>query len=138
MDQLDDLNLDQQPTSGFKPPSMFQIMFDKMVSDMRFVGMFSIIYGALNCISIFGALIGVPLIIIGLKVREAADQFAIFKTTNDANALRMGFDIQGKYFRILKILIIIGLVLTVLVIVLVIVIITSGIASLMQMQNGSY
>ena len=137
MDQMDDLNIEQQPqSSGYKPPSMFQMMFDKMISDMRFVGMFTIIYGALTCITIIGALLGVPIIIVGLRMREAADQFAIFRTTNDANAMRMGFEIQGKFFRIIKILIIIGLVLTVLYFIIIIMVISSGIFS--AMQGGGY
>ncbi len=104
------------PNSGaanFSNPSLFQFYFDKMVKDMRFVGMFAIIYGALTCISIIGAVLGVPIIFVGLRMREAADQFNLFKLSNDALSLRMGFELQGKFFRILKILIIIQIVLIV-------------------------
>ena len=136
MDQLDDLTIDQPPASSYKPPTMFQLAFDKMVGDMRFVGMFVIIYGALACLSIIGALWGVPIIIVGIKMREAADQFAIFRTTNDSAAMRNGFEIQGSFFRIVKILIIIGLVLALLFIIIMIIVISSGIGALMQMQQG--
>ncbi len=119
MGQMDDLNL--EPASSLKTPSPFQFAFDKMTKDMRFVGMFSIIYGAIACLTIIGALIGVPTIIIGLRIREAADQFAIFKMTNEAAALRNGFELQGKYYRIIKILIIVGLVLTAIYLILIIV-----------------
>jgi hypothetical protein len=133
MEQFDGLPIDNTTTSSsFKSPSQFQLTFDKMVGDMRFVGMFSIIYGALVSLSIFGAVIGIPVIIIGLKIREAADQFAIFKTTNDAVAMRNGFELQGKYFRIIKVLIIIGLVLAAISIIALIVLISAGIGSLRQ------
>ena len=118
MEHLDELNLDSNTT--IKPPSHFQYAFESMTKDMRFVGMFTIIYGAINCLTIIGALIGVPMIFIGMRIREAADQFLIFKTTNNAAALRLGFELQGKYFRIIKILIIIQLVLIVLSIIFVI------------------
>jgi len=138
MEQFDDLSLDQPQETSFKPPTLFQMMFDKMVSDMRFVGMFTIIHGALSCLSIFGAILGIPYIFVGMRMREAADQFAIFKATNDAAAMRNGFELQGKFFRIIKILIIIGLVLTVLFIILFIILITSGIGTLMQMLSRGY
>lgn len=132
MDQFDDINLNSEPAPSFKPPSMFQSTFEKMTGDMRFVGMFTIIYGVLACLTIIGALFGVPTIIIGLRMREAADQFSLFKMTNNAAALRQGFELQGKYFRLIKILIIIGLVLTVLYIIFVIYLITVGFGALLS------
>jgi type III secretory pathway component EscU len=118
MDQLEDLN--SNPSSSFKVPSQFQYLFDKMNGDMKFVGMFTIIYGGLICLSIIGALIGVPLIIAGMRIREAADQFSIFKTTNNTGSMRSGFELQGKYFHILKVLIIVGIVMTVIYIIFII------------------
>ena len=104
--------LNLNPSSSFKVPSQFQYLFDKMNGDMKFVGMFTIIYGGLICLSIIGALIGIPLIIAGMRIREAADQFLIFKKTNNTGAMRSGFELQGKYFHILKVLIIVGIVIT--------------------------
>ena len=69
MEQFDDLNISSEPAQNIKPPSQFQYVFDKMTSDMRFVGLFTIIYGVLTCLTIIGALIGVPTIIIGLRIR---------------------------------------------------------------------
>ena len=135
MEQLDDLNLDSNTT--IKPPSPFQYAFESMTKDMRFVGMFTIIYGALNCLTIIGALIGVPMIFIGMRIREAADQFLIFKTTNNAAALRLGFELQGKYFRIIKILIIVQLALMVLGIILVILFMSFFLSTLMQYSTSS-
>ena len=104
----------QQQTHSYQPPSFFQVAFMKMTKDMRFIGMYHIIVGAISCLSIVGAVIGIPVIFIGLRMREAADQFEIFKTANNAQALRRGFELQGKYFNIWKILIIVGLALGIL------------------------
>ena len=109
-----DLGAEQEPQQQqqtYQPPSFFQIAFMKMTKDMRFIGMYHIIVGAISCLSIIGAVIGVPVIFIGLRMREAAEQFEFFKTANNAQALRRGFELQGKYFRIWKILIIVGLAL---------------------------
>ena len=114
MEDFDDIQLDsdlQEPTP--KPIGLFGMMFGKMTSDMKFVGIFTIIYGGLSCLSIFGAVIGIPLIIAGLRLRESADVFNIFSASNDKASLKRGFELQGKYFNILKIMIIIGIVLAV-------------------------
>jgi len=135
MENLDDLNMD--PNTTIKPPSPFQYAFESMTKDMRFVGMFTIIYGAINCLTIIGALIGAPMIFIGMRIREAADQFLIFKTTNSTAALRFGFELQGKYFRTVKILIIIQLVLMVLSIIAVIIFMSFFLSSFMQFPTSS-
>lgn len=109
MDELNEMNL-QESQNEFKQPTQFQIMFDKMTSDMKFVGMFTIIYGVITCLTIIGALIGIPTIIIGMRIREAAEQFYMYRLTNNPAALKLGFEIQGKYFNLIKILIIIGLI----------------------------
>lgn len=81
-----------------------------MPGDMGFVGTFSIIYGGFVCLSIIGALIGIPLIIAGLRLKDAADAYAAMPS-GDPNALQRAFTGQASYFRILKILMIIALVL---------------------------
>jgi len=130
MEQFDDLNIESESTPAIKPPSQFQFLFDKMTGDMRFVGV-------ITCLTIIGALFGVPTIIIGLRMREAADQFSMYKATNNAAALRQGFELQGKYFRIIKILIIIGIVFTVLYIILLIYLFTTGLGALLTSPSYS-
>lgn len=127
MDDFNDLQMDNTPSPQPKPHPIngtFHVIFSQMTSDMKFVGMFTIIYGAINCLSIIGAVIGIPMIFIGLRMRDAADYFEAFKNTNDKNALRSGFEAQAKYFKISKIMIIISLVLIVLYIIAIIVFIS--------------
>ena len=82
----------------------------KMIGDMKFVGVFTIVYGAISCLSIVGAIIGIPMIIMGMRLRESADFYTSFQAQKDENALSLAFEKQGSYFNIQKILIIIGLV----------------------------
>lgn len=125
MDDFNDINIEQgnfdDPIQPPKSMGMFGIVFAKMTSDMRFVGLFTIIYGGLTCLSIIGAVIGIPLIIAGLRIREAAEEYNLFRTTDDNKALRRAFEKQQKYFNIIKILIIVGLVLFVLYIVFIVI-----------------
>jgi hypothetical protein len=93
---------------------MTQMTVTKMSGDMRFVGIFYIIMGALYCLTIVGALIGIPLIICGLRLRESADAYSGYLGSNDANMLERAFERQGSFFFIQKVLMIISLVLIVL------------------------
>lgn len=125
MEQFEDNKLNTESIHEIHPPNQFRSIFEKMVKDMKFVGLVTLIYGVLLSLTIIGAVVGLPTIFIGIRIRESANQFAIFKSTNNASALKAGFDYQSKYFRLIKILIIIGLVLTAIYIVLIIVFFTS-------------
>ena len=81
-----------------------------MTRDMNFVGIITIIGGALSCLTIIGAIIGIPVIISGMRLREAATAFTSYQSSNDAGTLMNGFERQGRYFFIQKVLTIIGLV----------------------------
>ncbi len=98
-----------------------QITVNKMTGDMQFVGIFYIIIGALQCLSIIGAIIGIPLIICGLRLRESADSFRGYLTTNDSGMLENALERQSRFFFIQKVLLIISIVLFVLYIVVIIV-----------------
>lgn len=113
MEDFNEIKFDQTPEQP-KPLGVFGVMFSKMTSDMKFLGVFYIIYGVLASLSIIGAIIGIPLLISGLRLREAADELNSFRGTNDSNYLRRGFELQGKFFKIQKIIIIVGIVITVL------------------------
>lgn len=83
----------------------------EMSKHMRFVGMFLIVYGALACITIIGALLGIPYIIAGLRLRESADSYIGYARNNDARQLLVAFEKQSSFFFIMKVLLIIALVL---------------------------
>jgi len=82
----------------------------KMVRDMHFVGLFVIIYGVLACLTIVGMIIGIPYIFIGIRFREAADEFTKYVEGRNEENLLNAFIRQGRSFFIVKILVIVGLV----------------------------
>ncbi|MFZ0454508.1 MAG: DUF5362 domain-containing protein [Ignavibacteriaceae bacterium] len=100
---------------------ILQITVNKMTGDMQFVGIFYIIIGALQCLSIIGAIVGIPLIICGLRLRESADSFRGYLTTNDTGMLENALERQSRFFFIQKILLIISIVIFVLYIIFIIV-----------------
>ena len=95
-------------------------LLNKLIFNMNFVGMAIIIYGVINSLTIIGAIIGIPLIIMGLRLRESASSYEIFKLTGETSSLINAIQKQDEYFNINKILIIIFLVLALLSIILVI------------------
>jgi Family of unknown function (DUF5362) len=86
----------------------------KMTDDMQFLGIFYIIIGALECLSIVGAIIGIPLIISGLRLRESADSFKGYLNTGDSIMLENALERESRFFFIQKVLLIVGIVIFVL------------------------
>jgi hypothetical protein len=95
---------------GIKFSPLTQNLVYKMQKDMKFVGIWGIISGILACITIIGALVGIPTLIAGLRLKDAADSFKLFLTTNNPIFFEKGLEQQGSYFQITKIMIIITIV----------------------------
>ena len=85
----------------------------RLGSDMKWTAILLIIIGALTCIGIVTALIGVPMIIAGLRMNEAARAFQDYSQSQDQNALAYAIEHQGKSFAILKILVIVYIILSI-------------------------
>jgi len=64
----------QQPERKGLPPAV-QSMLRSMSGDMKFIGILTIIGGALTCLSIIGAAIGIPYIFAGIRLKDAASTF---------------------------------------------------------------
>lgn len=85
--------------------------FEKTLNDMRFMGWVSMIYGILTCLSIVGAIVGIPLIIASHRFIEGVNRFEMFRRSNTQEELVAGFYELGRSFRVLKIVTIIFIVL---------------------------
>ncbi len=104
----------------------------KMVSDMKFMAIATIVSGGLNCLSIIGAVVGIPLIIAGLRLKDAAEAFTSYIHNNDMASLQRAMEQQRTYFFIHKIMFIVGISLAILIIVL---FITLGGFAFLNMMN---
>ncbi len=98
----------------------------RMSRYMSFVGLITIIGGALYCITIIGAIIGIPVIFMGLRLRESAEAFKQYLTSNSNQDLSTAIDRQTKAFFIQYVLTIIGLVLLGVYIIVIIAILAAG------------
>lgn len=111
--------IEQTPTTGFNEPG-FGNTLQNLSADMKILGIFLIIYGALTSLSIIGALIGIPLIFSGIRLRDSSNHFDGFNRDKNISTLHMALIDQARSFNILKILIIVLLVLTILYVLLMI------------------
>jgi hypothetical protein len=84
-----------------------------MAKNMKFIGIWHIILGVLYCLSCVGAVIGIPIIFMGIRLRESAESFLSYVSSkmSDSSILMFALQKQSRYFHIIKILIIIGIVL---------------------------
>ncbi|OQY74083.1 MAG: hypothetical protein B6D45_07280 [Ignavibacteriales bacterium UTCHB3] len=85
-------------------------MLSKLAADSKFVGTFIIVMGALYCLSIFGAIVGIPAIFVGLRARDGGNNLERFIATDDPNDKIMAYQSYQKHFFILKVLLIIAVV----------------------------
>ena len=88
--------------------------FGATLADMRFMGWVTLVYGVLTCLTIIGAVFGVPVIIAAHRFIEGVNRFELYRQDGSPAELRTGFHELGRSFRILKVITLIYLVLTVL------------------------
>jgi len=112
--------------TGAQDDQFFKHNMKQMVSYMRFIGIITIIYGALSCLGIITAIIGIPIIFMGVRMREAAVNFEKYSSTGDFGDLASAVERQKRFFFIQFVLTIIGLVLMVIYIIVIIAMIGSG------------
>ena len=110
----------------------FHIIVNKMTGDMSFVGIFYIIIGAIECLTIIGAVIGIPFIICGLRLRESADSFKMYLNSGDSIMLERALERESSFFFIQKVLLIISIVIFALYVVFMIVF---GLAIISNLQH---
>lgn len=103
------------PTVPAAPSAATPLLdLDRTLGDMRFMGWVTLVYGVLSCLTIVGAVFGVPVIIAAHRFIEGVNRFEGWGRDRSEDELRLGFHELGRSFRILKIVTIVYLVLTVL------------------------
>ncbi len=89
------------------------VNLDSLSGWMKFLGIFIIVTGALTCIGIITAAIGVPMILAGLGLVNASKSLREYKNFNNQFTLNDFFTHLNKFFKINGILAIISIVIMV-------------------------
>ncbi len=115
----------QSSTSSSEVGYAFKPLYERkgMIS---LIGVLLIIGGAIYCLTIIGAIIGIPFIIMGLSLRSAASNLTQGIEAQAAGAFEQASTDIAKFFFIAGILAIIGLIFNVLYIGFIIVAVAMG------------
>ena len=88
----------------------FRTNLINMAKYMNFFGIYLIITGALSCIGIVTALIGVPIIYAGIRMKEASESYRRLSLTGSFSDLSRAVAKQTRSFYIYFVITIIGLI----------------------------
>ncbi len=116
---MSDMNSDSQAQGHFDMggPSGNHGMgmgFARTLGDMKFVGVTAMVYGVINCLSLAGAIMGIPIIIAANRFLEAVKILEEYRRTGRQEDLATGFHELGRSFRLLKIVVLITIAMTIL------------------------
>jgi flagellar biosynthesis protein FlhB len=95
-----------------------------MSGDMKFLGIFTIVIGSISCLTIVGAVIGIPYIIAGMRLKESGEMFRSFLEFNSQEFMEKALEKESRYFFIQKVIAIVTIILMIVYIVLFIVLIS--------------
>jgi hypothetical protein len=112
----------------------FNVNLLKLTKDMKFWAWYTIISGGLACLSILGALIGVPQLIAGLRLKDSIDDFEAYLNSGNLENIEHAIEKQMKYYSTMKIIVIASLIL---VVVILLVVIIFGAFFAKQIMNAS-
>lgn len=107
----------------------FQSLIQRMAGHMKFIGWFGIIGGGLYSLTIIGAIIGIPYLFAGLRLKEAAEFFESYAQSDDRGLLLAALEKQERSFFIVKVILIVSLVLAAIYIVVVVALVIIGVAT---------
>ena len=88
----------------------------RMSKDMKFMGIVSIVYGAISCLTILGAIFGIPYIIMGIRLKDSGEHYQRYAEMNNPADLEFAFLKQQSFFFLTKVITIIGIIFFILVI----------------------
>lgn len=92
-------------------------IIDSLSGWMKFIGIYTIVIGAITCIGIVTAAIGIPMIFSGIALTKSSKSIITYKHYNSPYTLYEIFTSLNKYFKIQGIFIIIGIILSIIYIV---------------------
>lgn len=115
-----------QPQPQPQSQSMMVVNLTNMTKYMRFVGLLAMIGGVIYCLTIIGAIIGIPYYIMGKRIRESADAFTSYNSSSSPRDLETAIEKQTRALFIMYVLAIVSLVILAIYLIVLIVALGSG------------
>ncbi len=98
----------------------------RMAKYMRFIGTFALVVGIVYCLTIIGAIFGIPMFFMGRRLRESAQSFMNYRSSDSRQDLYTAIERQSRAFFIQYVFAIISLVFMGLYIIILIALFASG------------
>ena len=119
---MDEINNQYYPAQNYQTQT-YTVTFDhatlkNMAGWATFKAIMDIIAGIFASLSIIGAMYGVPLIIAGVKLLNACENFKGYIATNDIQKISESFTSLNKFFKLTGISIILKIVFVILLIII--------------------
>ncbi len=105
-------------------------IIDSLSGWMKFIGIYTIVVGAISCIGIITAAFGIPMIFSGIGLTNASKSLKSYNDYNNQFTLNEFFTYLNKYFKIQGIFVIIGIALSVIYIAFLLIVIIVGLYSI--------
>ena len=99
----------------------------QMVQYMKFIGTFTLVVGIVYCVTIIGAIFGIPMYFMGRRLRESADSFLKYRRSNSGQDLYDAIEKQSRAFFIQYVFTIMCLVFMGLYLIIIIILLVSGV-----------
>ena len=115
-----------QSQSQFQTQLPLSATLPNLTKYMNFIGLLAMIFGVIYCLTIIGAIFGVPYFIMGKRLRESAEAFTGYNSSSSPRDLETAIERQTRAFFILYILAIISLALFAIYLVVIIGLLASG------------
>lgn len=90
-----------------------EILYPRLVGNMRFIGIYYMVVGVLSSLTIIGAIWGIPMFIAGSRLRDSAENLKLYSENKSDETLNRALNLQNSSFLIYKIIIVVSLFLLV-------------------------
>ena len=108
--------MDNVEKLGYQDPGSMPGL-EKLAKDMKLTGIGYIITGIIQCLGIISAVIGIPMIIAGLRAQDSSKRLENYLRTGRTEDIGLMYEELGSHFRMTKIYFIVTLVFAVLAII---------------------
>lgn len=84
----------------------------ELANNMKWVGYGYIVMGVISCLSIIGAITGIPMLISGLRAKDSAEKLDEYIASDNPGSYELFFNDLAQHFKMIKIYFIITIILT--------------------------
>jgi hypothetical protein len=75
-----------------------EVLYPRLIGNMKFVGIYYMIIGVLTSLTIIGAVVGIPTFLAGSRLRDAAENLKLYNENKSDDTLNRALNLQNSLF----------------------------------------